>query len=126
MTEVKKTKEMFYTEIKEMLIDAGYENIEAHLEFIDKEIAALVNKREKAKERAAQKKTEGDELREIVYTLLTPELQTAEAILERIEGEGITKQKIVARLGQLVKAEKAHKEQIKIEGRKVMAYRILD
>jgi peptide methionine sulfoxide reductase MsrA len=126
MTEVKITKEMRYERLVEIVEAAGIEEEERAemVEFIEKEIAALVNKREKAKERAAQKKTEGDELREVVYAVLTQELQTAEEILEKIDGEGVTKQKVVARLGQLVKAEKAHKEQVKVEGRKIMAYRL--
>ena len=126
MTEVKITKEMRYERLVEIVEAADIEEEERAemVEFIEKEIAALVNKREKAKERAAQKKTEGDELREVVYAVLTQELQTAEEILEKIDGEDVTKQKVVARLGQLVKAEKAHKEQVKVEGRKIMAYRL--
>jgi redox-sensing transcriptional repressor len=56
--------------------------------------------------------------------IITTPANVAEEILEKIDGEGVTKQKVVARLGQLVKAEKAHKEQIKVEGRKIMAYRL--
>ena len=128
MAEVKMTKEMRYERLAEIVEAADIEEIERAemVEFIEKELGLLANKREKAKERAAQKRTEGDELREVIYALLTPELQTADAILERIEGEGITKAKITARLGQLVRAEKAHKEQVKVDGRKVMAYRIMD
>ena len=53
-------------------------------EFIDNEIAALDNKSAKAKERAAAKKTERDELCDVVLSVLTAEPQTRDEISNRI------------------------------------------
>lgn len=92
-------------------------------EYVNKTIEQLDNKAAKAKERAAEKKTEGDELRNAVEAALTDEFQTIDSITAAIDGEDVTKSKVTARLTALVKAGLAHKEQIKLEdGRKVMAY----
>lgn len=85
----------------------------------------LTKKAEKARERAAEKKAEGDELREQIYGLLTEGYQSADEITAQINDEDISKSKVVARLTQLVKAEMAVKEQQKTEGgRKVMMYKL--
>jgi hypothetical protein len=82
-------------------------------------------KAEKAKERAAKTKAEGDELRAAVQAVLTDEYQLADAIVAQVEGEEITKSKVVARLTQLVAAEVAVKDTIKAEdGRKLVAYKL--
>lgn len=101
--------------------------------FAENEIALLDKKAVKAKERAATKKAEGDELTDAVRAAMSTE--TFEPIAEiaaRIEGEDVTVSKITYRLGQLVKAGEAEKEQITVPGgegqkaRKIMAYRILN
>jgi hypothetical protein len=94
------------------------------VEFIDAQVELLAKKAEKAKERAATKKVEGDELREVVKAVLTEDFQAIDEIVAQIDGEDITKAKVTARLTQLVKAELAEKEQIKVGDRKVMAYRL--
>lgn len=126
MTEKKLTKKDFYAAIRgmvegiEMVGDIPADEV---LAFIDKTVEQIDAKAAKAKEKAAEKKTEGDELRAVVEAVLTDELQTIDAITAQIEGEDITKSKVTARLTQLVKAEVARKEQVKDEsGRKVMAY----
>ena len=88
-------------------------------------ISQLDHKAEQAKKRAAKKKAEGDELRDIVEGVLTNEPQIIDAITAQVDFEGATKAKITARLTQLVNAEIATKEQVKTEdGRKVMAYKL--
>ena len=86
----------------------------------------------KAKERAAQKRAEGDELTDAVRSAMSTE--TFEPIAEiaaRIEGEDVTLSKVTYRLGQLVKNGEAAKEQITIPGtdgqksRKIMAYKLV-
>lgn len=125
MAEKKLTKKDFYAAIRAMV--EGIEMVgeipaEEVLAFIDKTVEQIDVKAAKAKEKAAEKKTEGDELRAAVEAVLTDELQTIDAITAQIEGEDITKSKVTARLTQLVKAEIARKEQVKDGDRKVMGY----
>ncbi len=125
MAEKKLTKKDFYAAIRAMV--EGIEMVgeipaEEVLAFIDKTVEQIDAKAAKAKEKAAEKKTEGDELRAAVEAVLTDELQTIDAITAQIEGEDITKSKVTARLTQLVKADIARKEQVKEGDRKVMGY----
>ena len=96
------------------------------IEFLDAQIVAIDTKAEKAKARNAEKKANGDELRDVVQSVLTNELQTIDAIVAQIEGEEITKAKITARLTSLVKNGIAEKEDVKDEeGRKLKAYKLV-
>lgn len=128
--EKKLTKKDFYAAIRNMV--EGIEMVgdipaDEVLAFIDKTVEQIDAKAAKAKEKAAEKKTEGDELRAAVEAILTDELQTIDAIAAQVEGEDVTKSKVTARLTQLVKADIARKEQVKDEsGRKVMAYALKD
>ena len=124
MADVKMTKAMWFEEIKAVVEASDVEAKAEMVEFIDAEMALLAAKAEKAKERAAAKKVEGDELREVVKAVLTDEFQAIDAIVAQIDGEDVTKAKVTARLTQLVKAEMAEKEQVKVGDRKVMAYRL--
>lgn len=124
MAEVKMTKAMWFEAIKALVEASDAEQKDEMVEFIDAQVEALAKKAEKAKERAAAKKVEGDELREVVRTILTNELQAIDDIVAQIEGEDVTKAKVTARLTQLVKADMAEKDQIKVGDRKVMAYRL--
>ena len=126
MSEVKKvTKKENYEMLMEIVENSNSEMKAELVDFITKQIESIDAKAAKAKEKAAEKRAEGDELRAAVKTVLTEELQTAETILSQIEGEELTKAKIVARLTQLVKNGEASKEEVKTEeGKKVMAYRL--
>ena len=119
----KMTKTMWFEEIKAVVEASEAEHKEEMMEFIDAQVEALAKKAEKAKERAAAKKVEGDELREVVRTVLTDEFQAIDDIVAQIDGEDVTKAKVTARLTQLVKAGMAEKDQIKVGDRKVMAYK---
>ena len=128
--EKKLPKKDFYAAIRgvvegiEMVGDIPADEV---LAFIDKTVEQIDAKAAKAKEKAAEKKTEGDELRAAVEAILTDELQTIDAIAAQVESEDVTKSKVTARLTQLVKADIARKEQVKDEsGRKVMAYALKD
>ena len=123
MADVKMTKAMWFEEIKAVVEASDVEAKAEMVEFIDAEMARLAAKAEKAKERAAAKKVEGDELREVVKAVLTDEFQAIDAIVAQIDGEDVTKAKVTARLTQLVKAGMAEKDQIKVGDRKVMAYK---
>lgn len=126
MAETKMTKKMWYEEIKGVVAGAEVENKEGMIEFIDAQLAQLAAKAEKAAERAAQKKVEGDALRDTIEGVLTTELQTIDEIAAKVAGEDVTKAKVTARLTQLVKAERATKDTVKTaDGRKVVAYKLV-
>lgn len=125
MAETKMTKKDWFEVIKGIVEASDNENAAGAVEFIDKQMELLAAKAEKAKERAAKTKAEGDEMRAAVQAVLTEELQTIDEITAQVEGEEITKAKVTARLTQLVKAGLVEKETIKDGSRKVMAYRAI-
>lgn len=103
-----------------------------YIDFCQKEIELLDKKAAKAKETAAKKKADGDQLTEAVYAVLSAEeFEPIADITARIEGDDVTIAKVTYRLGQLVKAEKAEKSEIEVAGgegqkkRKIAAYRRL-
>ena len=100
--------------------------------FAENEIVLLDKKAVKAKERAAIKKAESDDLTEAVRAAMSAEeFEPIADIAARIEGEDVTVSKITYRLGQLVKNGVAEKTQIEIAGgegqkkRKVVAYKLV-
>ena len=93
-------------------------------QFAENEIALLDKKAVKAKEIAAKKKTESDELMDAVYDALSDdEFESIADIAARVEGDEVTIAKVSYRLTQLVKAGKAIKDDIKIEKRTVKGYK---
>lgn len=129
--EKKITKKEYYAMLKDIVRgDSNSEMTNSQYElikFIDKQIEAIETKAEKAKEKAAEKKANGDELREVVQSVLTDEYQTIDAIVSQIEGEDITKAKITARLTSLVKAGLATKSDLRNEetGKTQKAYKLI-
>lgn len=98
-------------------------------DFAENEIALLDRRAEKAKETAAKKAVEGDELRDIVQSVLTDEYQTIADVTAQIEGDEITVAKVTYRLNALNKAGIADKAEVAVEvpggkERRVMAYRL--
>ena len=115
------TKVDMFNAIADFIADTDWERKDEAIEFIEKQIDQLKAKAEKAKSRAEEKKIEGDELREAVANALTNEPQTIDAITTTVaESFDVTKAKVTARLTQLVKLGEATKEQVKIDGRKIM------
>ena len=105
---------------------------EAVANFCANEMALLDKKAIKAKERAATKKAEGDELTDAVRAAMsTEEFEPIADIAARIEGEDVTVAKVQYRLTQLVKNGEAEKEQVTVPGgegqkaRKIMAYKLI-
>ena len=125
----KTTKREYFTMLREIVEGMvenetvpAVENPAELIEFIDKSILELDKKTEKAKERA-EKKKETDELLLKVEGALTDTFRSAEQIMEDLEDvEGLTKQKVVARLTKLVNADRAQKKTIKEDKRKIMGY----
>lgn len=98
--------------------------------FASKKLAALERKKEKARENAAKKRAEGDKLGKVVESVLTNEFQTADevlaAVLEVWDGDeaDATRQKVIYRLSNLVKLEKAEKTDVKVDKRTIKAYKV--
>ncbi len=132
MSTVKITKRERFESIKALVKAVGpVEGVDTEgiVAFCDKEIVALDNRAAKAKERAAEKRAEGDELQAAVLEALTDELSTRQDVTDRIDGEDVTVAKVGYRLSQLVKAGKAVKEEITVAGedgknKKIAAYRL--
>ena len=125
--EKKMTKKDYFEMIKGIVEESDVENKNELNYFLDAQIESINNKAEKAKERAAAKKTEGDELRETVKSVLTNDFQTAEEITSQINDEEVSKAKVIARLTQLVKLGEAVKESTKTEDNKSrMTYKLAD
>ena len=123
MADVKKvTKKEMFTEIKVVL--ETVEGSEELVAFVEKQIEALDNEAAKAKERKAKKVAE-DTLKDTVASLLTDEFQTAEAIVDAIGDEEVSKAKVVNRLSKLIADGVAVKEQTKVGDRKVVCYKLV-
>lgn len=123
MADVKKvTKKEMFTEIKAVL--ETVEGSEELVAFVEKQIEALDNEAAKAKERKAKKVAE-DTLKDTVASLLTDEFQTAEAIVDAIGDEEVSKAKVVNRLSKLITDGVAIKEQTKVGDRKVVCYKLV-
>ena len=116
--ENKITKRDYFGMIRTMIEGSGVENEDEILGFIDKEVAVLDARAEKAKERAAKKREESDELRQAIFEVLTDEGQTVADIVDKLDREDITRQKVVARLTQLIKDGKVQKDTAKTEDKK--------
>lgn len=132
MTTIKVTKRERYESIKALVEAVGaVEGIDTDgiVAFCDKEIATLDTRAEKAKERAAEKRAEGDELQAAVLAALTDEPASRQEVTDRIEGEDVTLAKVGYRLTALVKQGLAVKEEIAVTGedgksKKIAAYRL--
>ena len=128
------TKREMYEAIKETF-ETGSCKFDAAtvVAFCEKEIASLDAKAAKAKGRAAAKKAEADVLMDQVEAVLTDEFQVIADIAAAVAetNADATVSKVTYRLGKLVEAGKAEKNQVTIpasegsKARKVQAYRAL-
>jgi hypothetical protein len=93
------------------------------IDYVDVTIDQLERKAAAAKARAEKAKAEGDELRDKIEGVLTEDLQTIPQIVAQLDVEDITPAKVTARLTQLIKAGKAHKDKVKTsDSRKINGY----
>ena len=91
--------------------------------FVAHEIEMIENKAEKAK--TYKRKKTADILKEQIYTKLDAlEFRTIHDIVSDFDNADITAAKVSARLTSLVKEGVAIKEEIKIENRKLMGYKL--
>lgn len=124
MAEKKITKAERFAEIKAILMEQDADANAELIEFVDSQVEALAKKAEKAKERAAEKAAKGDELRAQIESLVTEDWQSVDAIVAQVQGEDITKGKVVARLTQLFKAGIVEKDEQKVGEKRCMCYRL--
>lgn len=123
---IKMTKVDYFEQLAGIVEASDVENKEDILKFIQGSIETLENRKRAAQERAEKKKNEPDELADAVKAVLSEELQTADDIAAQIEGEDVTKQKVVARLTKMVNAGTVRKDIVKTDDkRKVMGYALV-
>lgn len=123
---VKKTKAMYFAELREMVLAAVEDQAQQDelIEFIDKQIETLEKRKVAAAERAEKKKAESDAMTDAILAQIGDELITVDEIVVALDSEEVTRNKVTARLGKLVKAGTIVKEAVKVDGNKRMAYRL--
>ena len=123
---VKKTKAMYFAELREMVLAAVEDQAQQDelVEFIDKQIETLEKRKVAAAERAEKKRAESDAMTDAILAQIGDELITVDEIVLALDSEEVTRNKVTARLGKLVKAGTIIKEAVKVEGNKRMAYRL--
>ena len=123
---VKKTKAMYFAELREMVLAAVEDQAQQDelLEFIDKQIETLEKRKVAAAERAEKKKAESDAMTDAILAQIGNEPITVDEIVIALDSEEVTRNKVTARLGKLVKAGTIVKEAVKVDGNKRMAYRL--
>lgn len=123
---VKKTKAMYFAELREMVLAAVEDQAQQDelVEFIDKQIETLEKRKVAAAERAEKKRAESDAMTDAILAQIGDELITVDEIVLALDSEEVTRNKVTARLGKLVKAGTIVKEAVKVEGNKRMAYRL--
>lgn len=120
------TKKQWFETIIGVLETAEFDQKDEAIAFLNKQITQLDNRAEKAKERAAKTKAEGDELLASIEAVMTDQLQSVDQIYAQVEGEEITRSKIVSRLKKLIDAGKVEKLPMKNGSRKVVGYRVFN
>lgn len=120
----KRTKKENFEALREIIEGLEMEATEQEdmLAFIDKQIETLDKRAEAAVKRAEKKKAESDELTEAIFGMIGDEPITVDDIVTNFADEEVTRNKVTARLGKLVKAGRVVKDTVKVEGKRRMAY----
>ena len=127
MATEKITKKAYFEMLKDIVAATDTADKDNLLAFIDTNIAQLNAKAAKAKEKAAEKKVEGDELREKIAACLTTEPKDIATILDEVGDEELTRAKVTARLAQLINLGTATKEVTKTaDGKKATVYKLAE
>ena len=127
MATEKITKKAYFEMLKDIVAATDTADKDNLLAFIDTNIAQLDAKAAKAKEKAAEKKVEGDELREKIAACLTTEPKDIATILDEVGDEELTRAKVTARLAQLINLGTATKEVAKTaDGKKATVYKLAE
>lgn len=123
-TNTKITKRDNYKTLIAIVEASDREDKEQLIEFLNKEIRLLIHRADKERERAAKKKVDGDELREKVEKLIGEDWITPDDIVAALDETEVTRNKVIARVSQLIKIGKVEKGSAKINDRKVVVYRL--
>lgn len=109
------TKAQKYAMIEDILNTVDGDNIDMLIEFVQAEQAALANKAAKAKAKAAEKKTEIDDLGNAVLCVLNGTPKTRDEVFALVEdfSNDVSVAKVGARLTKLVDAGLIVKSEIK-------------
>lgn len=118
---VKKTKAMYFAELREMVENLAGDRDDL-LEFIDKQVETLEKRKVAAAERAEKKRNESDAMTDAILAQIGEDPITVDEIVAALNDENITRNKVTARLGKLVKAGVVNKDAIKTDNGKRMAY----
>ena len=129
-TKVRRTKRDYFEAMLKIIKDNEYScPIDELIEFCEKEIKAIDDKKEKAKEK--NKEVYPHLEQELLVILMKDKFLTADQILPNLTGEGLTKNKIVYRLTKLFNKGLITKENIVIEDeetgkkKKSMGYKLV-
>ena len=109
------TKAQKYAMIEDILNTVDGENVDMLIEFVQAEQAALANKAAKAKAKAAEKKTEIDDLGNAVLGVLNGTPKTRDEVFTLVENfsNDVSIAKVGARLTKLVDAGLVVKTEVK-------------
>ena len=109
------TKAQKYAMIEDILNAVDGDNIDMLIEFVQAEQAALANKAAKAKAKAAEKKTEIDDLGNAVLGVLNGTPKTRDEVFALVEdfSNDVSVAKVGARLTRLVDAGLVVKTEVK-------------
>jgi hypothetical protein len=109
------TKAQKYAMIEDILNTVDGDNIDMLIEFVQAEQAALANKAAKAKAKAAEKKTEIDDLGNAVLGVLNGTPKTRDEVFALVEdfSNDVSVAKVGARLTKLVDAGLVVKTEVK-------------
>lgn len=109
------TKAQKYAMIEDILNTVDGDNIDMLIEFVQAEQAALANKAAKAKAKAAEKKTEIDDLGNAVLGVLNGTPKTRDEVFALVEdfSNDVSIAKVGARLTKLVDAGLIVKTEVK-------------
>ena len=129
--EKKITKFDMFTDLKAIVAASAEIDEElktAYEEMLDKELASLEKRKESAQKRAAAKKEESDALTDEILAVIknATDVILVDDIVEALDNEEVTRQKVTARLGKLVNAGAVTKETVKVEGARKMGYRVAE
>lgn len=129
--EKKITKFDMFTDLKAIVaasVEIDEELKIAYEEMLDKELASLEKRKESAQKRAAAKKEESDALTDEILAVVknAADVILVDDIVEALDNEEVTRQKVTARLGKLVNAGAITKETVKVEGARKMGYRVAE
>lgn len=126
MENTKKTKAMYFAELREIILNTIMEQDDQDelIEFIDKQLETLEKRKAAAAERAEKKRAASDAMSDAILAQISEDLVTVDDIVAALDDEAVTRNKVTARLGKLVKAGTIVKEAVRVDGNKRMAYRL--